>query len=211
MTRTAMSSVPMSLSSAPMSFVRTAILAGSVGLLLSGCLGATDDRPINTLGAAQPEQLAPVADAPVNQNNLPPLPGQTELPTYDGGGPQPLQTADAGGSFTTVNAPGMAGPPGGRDLAGGLSIEKLLGRWTITSGGMECALNLTYTQKLDTTRYRASIPGCAITGLGEVASWQIVGNQVQLFDEGGRIVAALALSGNRFVGTSSGGVGISMA
>jgi hypothetical protein len=86
-----------------------------------------------------------------------------------------------------------------------------MGRWTVTSGADSCALNLTYTQKMDTTRYRASIPGCAITGLAEVASWQIVGNQVQLFDEGGKIVAALALSGNRFVGTSSGGIGISMA
>jgi hypothetical protein len=71
MTRTAMS-LP------SMSSIRMTILACAAGLLLSGCLGATDSRPINTLGAAQPEQLSPVADAPVNQNNLPPLPGQAE-------------------------------------------------------------------------------------------------------------------------------------
>lgn len=187
--------------------------------LLAGCVGMSDERPINTLGAAQPESVTPVNDDPVAQGNLPPLPGQTQLPSYDsvetaavpGQAMPPPLGADAGGSFTTVAAPGPSGPPGGRDLTGGISVDKLLGRWTVVSGETNCALNLTYTQKTGTTRYRASVPGCPIAGLGEVASWQIVGNQVQLFDEAGRIVAALALSGNRFVGTSSGGVGISMA
>ena len=43
-----------------------------------------------------------------------------------------------------------------------------------------------------------------------VASWQLAGSQVQLFDENGDIVAAMILSGNRFIGTLAGGQGISM-
>jgi hypothetical protein len=38
----------------------------------------------------------------------------------------------------------------------------------------------------------------------------LAGSQVQLFDDGGSIIAALILSGNRFIGTLSGGQGISM-
>ena len=43
-----------------------------------------------------------------------------------------------------------------------------------------------------------------------MASWQLVGSQVQLFDEAGDIIASLILSGNRFIGTLAGGQGISM-
>ena len=43
-----------------------------------------------------------------------------------------------------------------------------------------------------------------------VTSWQLTGSQVQLFDENGDIIAALILSGTRFIGTLAGGQGISM-
>ena len=35
----------------------------------------------------------------------------------------------------------------GRDLSGGLTIEKLLGRWTVVSGADQCPINLTQTQR----------------------------------------------------------------
>ena len=78
------------------------------------------------------------------------------------------------------------------------------------SGATQCRLNLTYTSKAGTSRYRASSPGCALPGLNVVASWQLAGSQVQLFDEAGDMVAALILSGNRFIGTLAGGQGLSM-
>ncbi len=43
-----------------------------------------------------------------------------------------------------------------------------------------------------------------------MASWTLAGTQVQLFNEGGNIIAALILSGNRFIGTLAGGQGISL-
>ena len=92
----------------------------------------------------------------------------------------------------------------------GLTIEKLLGGWTVVAGADQCKLNLTYTAKTGTSRYRASTPGCTLQGLNVVASWQLVGTQVQLFDENGDIIASLILSGNHFIGTLAGGQGISM-
>lgn len=120
------------------------------------------------------------------------------------------QTATNDGSFVTLDAPGALPATPGRDLSGGLTIEKLLGGWTVVSGAEQCKLNLTYTAKAGTSRYRASTPGCAIQGLMLVSSWQLVGTQVQLFDENNDIIASLILSGNRFIGTLAGGQGISM-
>ena len=106
----------------------------------------------------------------------------------------------AGGDFNST----------GRDLTGGLTVEKLLGRWTVVSGADQCQLNLTQTAKTGTGRYRANAPACGLKGLSVVASWTLAGSQVQLFDENGDLVAALILSGNRFVGTLAGGTGVSM-
>ncbi len=124
---------------------------------------------------------------------------------------QPTQVANAdNSSFVTLDSVGAVPDVPGRDLSGGLTIEKLLGGWTIVSGAEQCKLNLTYTAKTGTSRYRASTPGCVLGGLKVVASWQLVGSQVQLFDENGDIVASLIHSGNRFIGTLAGGQGISM-
>jgi hypothetical protein len=124
--------------------------------------------------------------------------------------PPPLQTATADGGFVTLDSVGTLPAAPGRDLSGGLSIEKLLGGWTIVSGPQQCKLNLTYTEKTGTSRYRASTPSCALPGLSVVASWQLLGSQVQLYDESGAMIANLILSGNRFIGTLSGGQAISM-
>jgi hypothetical protein len=140
-------------------------------------------------------------------------PALTGQPTPGGAAPamgDPIQTASADGSFVTLESVGEVPNAPGRDLSGGLTIEKLLGGWTIVSGAEQCKLNLTYTSKSGTSRYRASTPGCQLQGLKVVASWQLAGSQVQLFDENGDMVAALILSGNRFIGTLAGGQGISM-
>jgi hypothetical protein len=98
----------------------------------------------------------------------------------------------------------------GRDLTGELSVEKLLGGWTLQGASTSCRLNLTYTAKADTGRYRASAPGCEVPGMIAVSSWQLSGRQVLLYDNSGKVMATLLLSGDRFVGTSISGQGISM-
>jgi hypothetical protein len=188
--------------------VSMAIVAGAA-LLLSGCASSG----VTTRSVASTETLTPIQNTPVASSDLTVLPGtqvqpaSIQQPGQPGQIGQPLQVAGADGSFVTLgNAPTAAG----RDLSTGLTVEKLLGGWTIVSGAEQCRLNLTQTTKTGTSRYRASTPGCTLAGLSVVASWQLLGSQVQLFDENGDIVASLILSGNTFIGTLAGGQGISM-
>ncbi|WP_299641364.1 AprI/Inh family metalloprotease inhibitor [Devosia sp.] len=192
-----------------------AVVAG-LALVLSGCASSG----VTTSTVASTENITPIQNTPVATSDLGALPGSrvqtaslaqpTPLdPNSTGQIGQPAQVASADGSFVTLDSVGAV-PSAGRDLSTGLSIEKLLGGWTVVSGEQQCKLNLTYTAKTGTSRYRASTPGCALTGLSVVASWQLVGNQVQLFDENGDIIASLIVSGNRFIGTLAGGQGISM-
>jgi hypothetical protein len=208
---------------------------GIAALALSAC----SSGGITTRNVATVEQVRPLPSSEVASANLPAIgesgvvsPNQmpdgtmttAEIGTPAGGavstGEQAvlggaatvdtMQTASADGSFITLDAVGAVPQAPGRDLSGGLTIEKLLGGWTIVSGAEQCKLNLTYTSKSGTSRYRASTPGCQLQGLKVVASWQLAGSQVQLFDENGDMIAALILSGNRFIGTLAGGQGISM-
>jgi hypothetical protein len=210
-------------------------VVGAAALALSACASGG----IKTRNIAVAEQVQPLPSSQVASSNLPAIgesgvvsPNQmpdgtvttAEIGTPAGGataaGTQPVlggaatvdtvQTASADGSFVTLDSVGSVPNAPGRDLSGGLTIEKLLGGWTIVSGADQCKLNLTYTSKAGTSRYRASTPGCTLQGLKVVASWQLAGSQVQLFDENGDMIAALILSGNRFIGTLAGGQGISM-
>jgi hypothetical protein len=164
-------------------------------------VAATPGQPTN-LNA--PPALNPSLQASGATGTMTPQPGVTDQFG------NPLTVASADSNFVSLDSVGSVPQTPGRDLTGGLTIEKLLGGWTIVSGAEQCKLNLTYTAKSGTTRYRASTPGCMLQGLNVVASWQLAGNQVQLFDENGDIVANLLLSGNRFIGTLAGGQGISM-
>ncbi|HEX4298504.1 MAG TPA: AprI/Inh family metalloprotease inhibitor [Devosia sp.] len=190
------------------------VLSLGASLLLSACASTGV-----TVANADTEQLAPVQGGTVSTSALPPIGpnGEVQGPTAaqptgmaPADGNAPMQTADAGGSIQTLPPPGSAPSSSGRDLSGGLTVEKLLGRWTVVSGSDQCSLNLTETAKAGTGRYRASAPACALKGMTAVASWALAGTQVQLFDDKNNIIAALILSGNRFIGTLSGGQGISM-
>jgi hypothetical protein len=194
-----------------------AVLSAAV-LSLTAC--ASTGVTVSTVGDS--EQLAPVNGGNVQTGALPPIgpngevqgpntasvpPGGTIPPLTN---PDGTQVAATNPSTTTLPGPGALPNSSGRDLTGGLTVEKLLGRWTVISGTDQCQLNLTQTAKSGTSRYRASAPACVLKSMTGVASWTLAGSQVQLFDESGNIVAALILSGNRFIGTLSGGQGISM-
>lgn len=189
-------------------------------LALAGCASSG----VTTRNIATTEDITPIQNTPVASSNLPALGNSSTVQTADNNSltqlsqPTPLdlsapaaqQTASNDGSFVTLGSVGSVPDVPGRDLTSGLTIEKLLGGWTVVAGADQCKLNLTYTAKTGTSRYRASTPGCTLQGLNVVASWQLVGTQVQLFDEAGDIIASLILSGNHFIGTLAGGQGISM-
>ena len=211
-----------------------ALLSG-LALTLSGCASGTMSS-----STAYAENITPIQNTPVASSNLPAIGGngqpmaptnlqvppglnpslqasatpgmQTPQPgvTDQFGNPLVVASVAPSGGFASPDALGGVQPGQGRNLTGGLTYEKLLGGWTVAAGASQCNLNLTYTAKTGTSRYRASAPGCAVSGLSVVSSWALAGTQVQLYDENGDIVANLLLSGNRFIGTLAGGTGISM-
>lgn len=198
----------------------TLLICGmALSLVLAGCSTA---RFGETRQFGTPQSLPPVQSSSVQSSSLPPLQGQSTNtasgtvfgqsndgfnsgdPSLDG------RTASIDGSIVNIDEIGGSTTPGGRDLGGSLTPAKLLGVWSVSANLQTCRLNLTQTTKTGTNRYRASAPSCEVPVLALVSSWQLTGSQVQLFDESGAIIGAMQLSGNRFIGTLSGGVAVTM-
>lgn len=187
-------------------------LAIAAAAVLAACSPSVSTPSRAIAVPAQPAPIAPVTSSNVQTGDLPPIAGTVSTPTV------PSNTADLGASGTMASGPGFVlddvGMPGnttgGRDLSGAVTMEQLLGGWTILVGAEQYRLNLTYTAKGATGRYRASTPACAEPTLASVTSWQLLGNQIQLYDESDALVGTLLKSGNRFVGTLAGGQAISL-
>lgn len=212
-------------------FVVVLIMIGAI----AGCSGSS--RFGNRQFSGPPAQLEPVTSSNVQSTSLPPLLdangnplaqaqsglgqngiGQSGFPVDGQVSQDPLlannqtqnnlQTPD--GSFVAIDPTGIPTNVQSRDLSGGLTIQAMLGAWTVISGADQCRINFTQSTKQGTNRFRASVPNCQISVLSGVVSWKLAGTQVQLFNEGGSIIGTLLKSGNRFIGTLSGGQGISM-
>ncbi len=182
------------------------------GLALAGCsptsFGA--QSPVATASVQQPAAIAPVETGSVQSDDLPPIAGTTSTPTVVGNTSGTTTASASGPGFVLDDVGSPGNTTGGRDLSGPTTMEQLLGGWTVMAGATQCRLNLTYTAKGATGRYRASTPACAEPTLAAVTSWQLLGNQIQLYDESDALVGTLLKSGNRFVGTLSGGQAISL-
>ncbi|MCZ4272442.1 AprI/Inh family metalloprotease inhibitor [Maritalea porphyrae] len=190
-------------------------------LVLSACTSTSS--PFGSRVATSnlpPEQLTPVDNGSVNQSSLPPVGSEANTQTSTNGDPTFTDGridgdaenlfGDADPSFVSLDDLDTNTNVAGRDLTGPLTTLKLLGVWTVQSGEETCRLNLTQSAKGSTGRYRASSPGCTVPAIAAVSSWQLAGNQVQLFNEAGQLIGALLQNGDRFVGTMVGGQGISM-
>ena len=197
------------------------LVMGALGVV-AACSPTSFGRSAPTVTATPPAPaLQPVQTGSVSTSDLPPIDGSTVLPantpSTTGSPTVPGNTASLDGS-TSTSSPGFllddVGSPGnttgGRNLSGSVTIEQLLGGWTMMVGAEQCRLNLTHTAKGATGRYRASTPGCLVEGLTEVTSWNLLGNQIQLYNESDELIGTLFQSGNRFVGTLAGGQSVSM-
>ncbi len=142
------------------------LLGAAAILLLAGCSSTRGRGP--ELWADRTARRG--ADRSVSTTALPPIGPNGEVQ-----GPAPLTPDPMGdptpgwtrpvfrGASRLLPDTGLAST--GRDLSGGLTVEKLLGRWTVVSGADQCQLNLTQTAKTGTGRYRASAPACSLKGL----------------------------------------------
>lgn len=201
------------------SLKRTGLLGAGLTLaaIAAGCSPTVGSRPNPFV---TPQASTPVATSTVQTSDLPPIGARPGTPSSDASGSFPANTTGIYDPLTQtastegfVSLDGMGAPGntmGGRDLSGALTMEKLLGGWTIISGADQCRLNLTYTAKGSTGRYRASTPACSQAVLTTVTSWQLLGNQIQLYNEADELVGTLLKSGDRFVGTLAGGQAVSM-
>lgn len=188
----------------------------ALAAIVAGCSPTIGNRPSPFV---TPQPSTPVATGTVQTSDLPPIGGQpamggqtqSNFPANTTGIYDPLSQTASSEGFVSLDGMGTPGNTmGGRDLTGALTMEKLLGGWTIISGAEQCRLNLTYTAKGSTGRYRASTPACSQPVLTTVTSWQLLGNQIQLYNEADQIVGTLLKSGDRFVGTLAGGQAVSM-
>ncbi len=209
-------------------------LVGAIGLtgVISACASSSpfsDSRRFSS----PPPPLPPVAGSSVQNSELPPLGGELSadpmLAQQNGsqtlGFPVDgvvsrdplLDSSQVGGdinggegSFVAIDPSGIPTNVQARDIGGSLTVQSMLGVWTAISGANTCRVNLTQTLKQGTDRNRASAPNCPISVLASLASWKLVGSQVQFFNDNGQIIGTLLRSGNRFLGTLAGGQGISM-
>ncbi|MGJ8529210.1 AprI/Inh family metalloprotease inhibitor [Maritalea sp.] len=190
-------------------------------MVLAACTSTSSRFGSRTTRSSQPpEQLTPVNSGSVNKSSLPPVGGASSTQTASNGDPTFTEGRIDGGaenlfgdsdpSFVSLDDLDTNTNVAGRNLTGPLTVLKLLGVWTVQSGENTCRLNLTQSAKGSTGRYRASSPGCIVPAVAAVSSWQLAGNQVQLFNEAGQLIGALLQNGDRFVGTMVGGQGISM-
>ena len=146
------------------------LVVGLVALVLSGCARPMSKSPISV----RRNNCNPVQDGSVSTTALPPIGpnGEVQGPTPVDPNAAPTespfgtpaddaQTANAEGSFGVLQPVGALPNSSGRDLAGGLTVDKLLGGWTMVSGADQCQLNLTQThQERHRRAIRASAPAC---------------------------------------------------
>lgn len=187
-------------------FSRLTLVAGSLAAL-AACspTGFGRSAPTMTVAPPRPAPILPVQTGSVQTSNLPPIAGSTVLPSTS----LPGNTASTPG-FGLDDFGSVGSTTGGRDLSGTITMQRLLGGWTVQIGAEQCRLNLTYTAKGATGRYRASTPGCGEPTLATVTSWLLLGEQIQLYNGANELIGTLLRSGDRFVGTLAGGRAISM-
>lgn len=141
--------------------------------------------PVAPRGAmfSQPERLQPGMPAPsgvVLAEPLAPIEGTPELddlPTISGGN---IADVPGVGRQASVAASTPARP----------SRTNFVGSWRATeSGGSSCRVTLSSTPVLDL--YRATTSGCSNQDISRVNTWDLRGNEVYLYQQGGAVAARL--------------------
>lgn len=165
-----------------------------LALALAGC---QSDR-FNPLPSRAPQPLSPAPSGTVSQSQLPP-------PS------QPAGVNDFPAAPGQENGTQMAAvdPNAAAASAPEVSKNSLLGSWNVSSGGANCQMFLTLTKYGDSSR--GGTRGCT-NELANMRAWDVAGNQVLIFDDGGNTIARLHSSGSeRFDGQTSGGAPVSLS
>ena len=148
-----------------------------------GVAGAQQTAPDGTL----PPLGAPsVAGSQLPGGVAAPAAGDLTLPAT---GQQKVASATPGQKRSGISAPVEAPAAPERP-----SQSRLTGGWSLAQGsGGKCKLILSNAPALDL--YKAQTSGCS-TGLTKVNAWELRGDEIYLYEQGGGVAARLKQSGN---------------
>lgn len=173
--------------------IRGALAVSFLALALAGCqsdrFGSLPQRP---------QPLRPAPSGNVMQSQLPPPSqpaGVNDFPAAPG------QQGDTQMSSVDPNLAAASAPE--------VSKNSLLGSWNVNSGGSNCQMFLTLTKYGNSSR--GGTRGCS-NELANMRAWDVAGNQVVIYDDGGNTIARLYSSGNeRLDGQTTGGAPVSLS
>lgn len=159
-------------------------------IALSGLVAIAGCSRFSSPGPGQPSPLAPAPVGNVQSGQLDPA-GQgafPEAPTTTGPSEQELQQVAA--------------------TAPDVTLDSMVGRWTISTGGNSCDVFLALTKW--TGGYRAASRGC-IDQAALISAWDVQGKQVLLSDSDGNQFATLYKTGeSQFSGSTTVGQAVNL-
>jgi hypothetical protein len=184
-----------------------------------------DPRSSSSFSSGGPPPISATPTPQVSSEPLPPPPSRFATPPQggtgsivQGGSPEPAGTLPGGVSAPAAGdltpAPGkvaLSGPTKRPEGAAPAAVEpvpekpmqsRLTGGWSVAQGsGSNCRLTLSNAPALDL--YKAQTSGCG-TGLGRVSAWELRGDEIYLYEQGGGVAARLKQSGSlKFTGVAS--------
>lgn len=177
-------------------------LLGTAALcLLVAAAGCTQSSNLNqggTLPSQQATPLPPTPSQPVQQGELPPPDGQTDVAAVD------TQPQDG---LPQTPEPVTAAPQPPADSRP-VTRQAMVGAWTVSTGGTNCQIFLALTKW--SGGYRAASRGCSAASISDVQAWDVKDKQVVLVDSSGSTAATLFRSGEtRYDGSTKTGGAIS--
>lgn len=174
-----------------MSSLRLCLLAGTVGLAVSGCAGTRISEP--QMVQQPQERISAAPSGRVDSSALPPV----EDAERDQAAREEEEEEEEGG----IDMASVQTQSGG----GEVTEQSLLGGWDVSSSGSSCQMFLTMTSW--TGGYRASTRGCSSGDLVDVNAWSYDGGQVVLKDgQGGELTRLTPRSSSSM---SGGGISAS--
>ena len=137
---------------------------------------------------------------PIPEEGLPPagptqLPGAVAAPAAGDLSP-PAANANQKVAAAAQRKATISDPAAARDVAAPEkpSQSRLTGGWSVAQGpGSKCKLTLSNAPALDL--YKAQTSGCG-TGLTKVNAWELRGDEIYLYEQGGGVAARLKQTGN---------------
>ena len=169
-------------------------VVAAAALLTSAC---------TSLGGRGPTPLVAVPTTPVAAQALPPPVAQAPAPVVEETKPEEVAAAPAEPTPEEKAAQEAQAASQARDV----TMNDMVGGWTLSSGGSSCQLFMSTTNW--SGGKRASTRGCK-GDLSKVSAWSLSGRQIALKNSDGGTIATLYGSASGGFNGSAGGQAVSV-